>query len=155
LQNTESSIQYPALPSGSDPQAKQESKNFGRPDDFSSVPAPARLAQPQAQNMGAKNGLRTTHPELHASENPSSRPRFEFAPFLSWEDVPIQVAPGPKSKKNTLIWSVARTFLTEILIDTLPKYHPRRSRSGKDLVPGLDIFRKLYFCFLTICTCRL
>jgi hypothetical protein len=28
------------------------------------------------------------------------------------------------------------------LIDTLPKYHPRKSRSGKDLVPGFDLSRK-------------
>ena len=30
----------------------------------------------------------------------------------------------------------------DALPDTLPKYHPRKSRSGKDLVPGLDMSRK-------------
>lgn len=42
------------------------------------------------------NPLRVTHPDLVAN-NASSRPRFPYAPFVAWDDTPLQVAPGLKS----------------------------------------------------------
>ena len=98
MQNTEDPIRYPALPGGSSgPELKQNLKRFGGPDEPSSVPTPAPRAQP-VKAEAAQNAVRITHPELHATTSPSSRPRFQYAPFLSWEDAPIQVAPGLKSK---------------------------------------------------------
>jgi hypothetical protein len=148
-QNTENSIGYPTLPAGStDPESQQNLKKFGGPDDSSNGPTPRSQ---QIKTEAAQEVVRITHPELHAANNPSSRPRFQYAPFLSWEDAPIQVAPGLKSKnKNSLNspfihWSLQ---LTDILPDTLPKYHPRKSRSGKELVPGLDMSRKSRIFFV-------
>ncbi|PQE23351.1 C-x8-C-x5-C-x3-H type zinc finger protein [Rutstroemia sp. NJR-2017a WRK4] len=80
----------------------------------SPVPIPARI--PEVKPIPPQNPLRITHPELLAKTT-SSRPRFSFAPFVVWDDTPIQVAPGLKN--------------------TIPKYHPRKSRSGQELVPGL------------------
>ena len=95
VQKTENSIRYPALPSASqNPESKLPAKKVEGPGDFSRVAPPS---QPQVQVSAAQDALRTTHPQLHAN-NPSSRPRFQYAPFLSWEDTPIQVAPGLKSK---------------------------------------------------------
>ncbi|KAH8820919.1 hypothetical protein F5884DRAFT_850167 [Xylogone sp. PMI_703] len=62
-------------------------------------------------------GLRITHPEL-LTTNASSRPRLSYAPFLAFSDEPI---------------------IYNDLKSAIPKYHPRRSSSGKPLVPGLDI----------------
>lgn len=98
MQNAENSIRYPELPSGSsDPEAKQSIKRFVATDDSSSAPTPAPRAQ-QVKVEVPQNTLRITHPELPAAKYPSSRPPFPYAPFLSWEDVPIQVAPGLKSQ---------------------------------------------------------
>ena len=149
VQNTENSIRYPALPGEStDLESKQNLKRFSRPDDSLNGPPP-RAQQVKIET--AQNILRITHPELHAGRNPSSRPRFQYAPFLSWEDAPIQVAPGLKSKNknpsNSPFVLHCTLQLADILPDTLPKYHPRKSKSGKELVPGLDMPRKFWFFF--------
>ncbi|CAL3967384.1 unnamed protein product [Diplocarpon coronariae] len=78
-----------------------------------------QLITPRAQQTRvAPNTLRITHPEMH-SESAVIKNRFEYAPFLAWEDTALVVPSGLKT--------------------TLPKYHPRRSKSGKNLVPGLDL----------------
>jgi hypothetical protein len=97
LQNTETSIQYPALPrSSSNPEPKQKLKTSGGADDSSSTASAP--SQQKAQARATQNVLRITHPELLANGNPSTRPQFPYAPFLFWEDTPIQVAPGLKSE---------------------------------------------------------
>ncbi|RFU30983.1 hypothetical protein B7463_g5379, partial [Scytalidium lignicola] len=63
-------------------------------------------------------GLRITHPELLTATNGSPRLHLSYAPFLTFSDDPI---------------------IYNDLKSAIPKYHPRRSSSGKPLVPGLDI----------------
>lgn len=86
------------------------------------VTLPAQF--PQAKPLSdQKSSLRISRPDLYESKNSSSRPRFEYAPFIVWEDVPLKITVGLKN--------------------TLPKYHPRRSRSGKELIPGFDMSKSL------------
>ena len=149
LQSLNNSVRYPALPSGSSvSESSLQPKKSGATNDTLKAAAPPQLLPKSLHNV-----LRITHPELHAADNPSSRPRFQYAPFLSWEDTPIQVAPGLKSTYPTYSEFFFFFFflekglqLTDFSTDTLPKYHPRKSKSGKALVPGLDIFRKFCIC---------
>ncbi|RKF61010.1 putative zinc finger protein [Erysiphe neolycopersici] len=89
------------------------------------IPATTFPAQfPQAKPFSdQKSSLRISRPDLYESKNSSTRPRFEYAPFIVWEDVPLKITVGLKN--------------------TLPKYHPRRSRSGKELIPGFDMSKSL------------
>lgn len=85
----------------------------------------------------APNPLRVTHPDLVAN-NTSSRPRFSYAPFVTWEDRPMDIAPGLKSQYICISLICYKSFTNTSLADTIPKYHPRKSRSGKELVVGLN-----------------
>ncbi len=61
-----------------------------------SVPTP-RPSQQTKLPTPPQNPLRITHPDLYAAKGTSSRPSFEYAPFLSWEDKPMQITLGLKS----------------------------------------------------------
>jgi hypothetical protein len=65
------------------------------------IPA-ARPQTVNAEPVPAADPLRTTNHQLLATKNSSSRPRFEHAPYVAWEDAPIQVAPGLKSQYSSL-----------------------------------------------------
>ncbi|TGO37173.1 hypothetical protein BHYA_0104g00310 [Botrytis hyacinthi] len=119
--SSNNTVRYPSIPTDLVP--KEEVKQHVPITEQYSAPAPA-VAVPRQREIPelqpiapAPNPLRVTHPDLVAN-NTSSRPRFSYAPFLAWEDTPIQVPPALKN--------------------TIPKYHPRKSRSGKELVPGLN-----------------
>jgi hypothetical protein len=94
MQNSQgNSVRYPVLPNGApENESKQSVKKYVDPDATSSAPRTQ-----QAKSTSSQNPLRMTHPELYASENHSSRPRFEYAPFLTWEDEPMQITLGLKS----------------------------------------------------------
>jgi len=83
-------------------------------------PAEKSFAPPVSYSI--TNSLRITHPDLLEATNTSTRPPLEYAQFMRWTDEPLQVAPGLKN--------------------TIPKYHPRKSKSGKELVPGFDVLSK-------------
>ncbi|KAI6248347.1 hypothetical protein HI914_03385 [Erysiphe necator] len=86
------------------------------------IPIPAQFSQ--AKPVGdQKSSLRISRPDLFESKNSSTRPRLEYAPFIVWEDVPLKITVGLKN--------------------TLPKYNPRKSRSGKELIPGFDMSKSL------------
>ncbi|RKF75670.1 putative zinc finger protein [Golovinomyces cichoracearum] len=84
------------------------------------VPAQRSQVKPTTDT---KSSLRITCPDLYESKNTSTRPRFDYAPFVTWEDVPLKITVGLKN--------------------TIPKYLPRKSRSGKDLIPGFDVSKSL------------
>jgi len=91
--NQGNAVSYPVLPNGSpEIEPKQAVKKYADADVTSSAPRTQ-----QAQPISSQSSLRMLYPELHASRNPSSRPRFDFAPFLSWEDQPLQITLGLKS----------------------------------------------------------
>ena len=86
-------VSYPVLPNGSpEIEPKQTVKKYVEADVASSAPRPQ-----QAQLASSQNTLRMLYSDVYASKNPSSRPRFDFAPFLSWEDQPLQITLGLKS----------------------------------------------------------
>jgi hypothetical protein len=86
-------VSYPALPNDApESEPKQAVKKYVDADASSSAPR----TQP-VKSTSSQNTLRMLYPELHASQNPSSRPRFDYAPFLSWEDQPLQITLGLKS----------------------------------------------------------
>jgi hypothetical protein len=90
------SVQYLTFPNGTpDIESKQGVKRSfeGEPSSNAPRPQPVKLAPPP-------NPLRVTHPALLAAKDSSSRPRFDYAPYVAWEDEPIQVAPGLKSQST-------------------------------------------------------
>ncbi|KAI1002341.1 hypothetical protein K3495_g5861 [Podosphaera aphanis] len=86
-------------------------------------------ATPLVHNFALKSGEefqnqpRLTRPDMYEAKNKSTRPRFEYAPFVVWEDIPLKITVGLKN--------------------TIPKYHPRRAKSGKELIPGFDVSKSL------------
>jgi hypothetical protein len=91
--NQGNSVSYPVLPNGAqESESKQAVKKYVDAD-----AAPSAPRTQQAKSTSSQNPLRMLYPELHASENPSSRPRFDYASFLSWEDQPLQITLGLKS----------------------------------------------------------
>ncbi|TAQ86677.1 hypothetical protein B7494_g4997 [Chlorociboria aeruginascens] len=72
----------------------------------------------QYEPAPVQNPLRNT---LLESKNGSSQPCFEHAPYLAWQDTPIQITAGLKN--------------------TIPKFLPRKSKSGRELIPGFDLSR--------------
>ncbi|KUJ11810.1 uncharacterized protein LY89DRAFT_212992 [Mollisia scopiformis] len=123
LSNQANNVRYPILPNEnseaeSKPYIKRQETDTDSHTQLASVP---RLQQVKPSTP--PNSLRSTHPELLNRSNNSSQARLAYAPFLHFEDTPIQVTLGLKN--------------------TLPKYHPRKSRSGKDIVPGYDMSTSL------------
>jgi hypothetical protein len=89
----DASIRYPSLPNASlEDETKQTVKMSRDRDSSSNTPRPQQMKHEPVQNP-----LRITHPELLPNKNGASRLRFEAAPYISWTDVPVQVAPGLKS----------------------------------------------------------
>jgi hypothetical protein len=91
--NKANSVGYPVLPN--DPQESESKQPVKRYVDADPPPSAPRTQQ--AKPTSSQNPLRMIYPDVYASQNPSSRPRFEFAPFLSWEDQPLQITLGLKS----------------------------------------------------------
>jgi hypothetical protein len=103
-------VQYPVLPNGApENESKQAVKRFVDADAASSAPRTQ-----QAKSTQSQNPLRMTHPELYASENRSSRPRFEYAPFLTWEDEPMQITLGLKSMCQFFLSLISPIGLTHL-----------------------------------------
>jgi hypothetical protein len=93
--STVNSLQYPTLsnsPSEYDSKQSSINRNFDV-----IIPAHGSSAS-QVKAVPVQDSLRITHPELLGAKNSSSRPRLEYAPFVSWDDTPVQVAPGLKSQ---------------------------------------------------------
>ncbi|TVY33467.1 hypothetical protein LSUB1_G006951 [Lachnellula subtilissima] len=109
-------IPYPALPADQHNDFRPGIKRNmdGEP------PLKAARVQQQKEVLPA-NPLRITHPELLAKRSSSSRPQMPYAPFVYFENESVQVPLGLKN--------------------TLPKFHPRKPRSGRELVPGFDMSR--------------
>jgi hypothetical protein len=96
--NQASSVRYPTLPSGpTDNEPKLVPKGYVEADAASVAPRP----QP-VRSAPAPDPLRITKPELLAPKEGASRPRFNYAPFVTWEDTPVQVNLGLKSKSTSL-----------------------------------------------------
>ncbi|RDL37574.1 uncharacterized protein BP5553_05007 [Venustampulla echinocandica] len=111
-------IQYPPLPLETKPNEVRPAANHM--DKISNVKSLVTSESPQilpraqpAKPTQASNPLRMTHPELYAS---AGGQRLAYAPFIVFEETPIQITLGLKN--------------------TIPKYHPRKSKSGKVLIPG-------------------
>ncbi|CZR59883.1 related to tpa inducible protein [Phialocephala subalpina] len=119
--NQANSIRYPVLPNAT---PETEPKPFIKKQELDPMQTTRAVPRPQQIQLAASsNPLRITHPDLFESRDASSQARLEYAPFLVFEATPVPVSVGLKN--------------------TLPKYHPRKSRSGKDLVPGYDLSRSL------------
>jgi hypothetical protein len=105
--NQPGSVRYPTLPNGpTDNESKPAPKGYVEADAASIAPRP----QP-ARSAPAPDPLRITKPELLASKEGASRPRFNYAPFVTWEDTPVQVNLGLKSKSTPLyIQNTARSI---------------------------------------------
>ncbi|TVY73207.1 hypothetical protein LSUE1_G008369 [Lachnellula suecica] len=112
-------VHYPALSTElqNDPRQGLKRNIDGEPP-VNPLRAPPQQSKPAVQ----MSSLRMTHPDLYAKRSSSSRPQMPYAPFVFFEDQPVQVDLGLKN--------------------TLPKYHPRKSKSGRELVPGFDVTRK-------------
>jgi hypothetical protein len=99
-------VQYPILPNGtSSNDSKQDVMRYVEGDPSSSTPR----AQ-QFKPAPAPNPLRLTETEMYDSKSGSSRPRFDYAPYVAWQDEPIQVAPGLKSQ-SIILSNVPCSFL--------------------------------------------
>ncbi|KAF8852157.1 hypothetical protein BDZ45DRAFT_123708 [Acephala macrosclerotiorum] len=119
--NQANNVRYPVLPNDT---PESESKSFIRRQEMDPAQTTQATPRPQQIQLAASpNPLRVTHPDLLESKGSSSQARLEYAPFLAFESTPVPVSVGLKN--------------------TLPKYHPRKSRSGKDLVPGYDLSSSL------------
>jgi hypothetical protein len=96
--NQASSVRYPTLPNGpTENESKPVSKGY--------VEAVATSIAPRSQPVNsapAPDPLRITKPELLPTKGGASRPRFDYAPFVTWEDTPIQVNLGLKSQSTPL-----------------------------------------------------
>lgn len=87
------SVSYPVLPNGAlENESKPAMKKYVDTDAAANAPRTQ-----QGKSTSSQSTLRMLYPELYASKNPSSRPRFDYAPFLSWEDQPLQITLGLKS----------------------------------------------------------
>jgi len=86
----ENMIRYPALSNGSleydhnqTLRRVPESNGFGNPQQTSAEPV--------------QDPLRITHSDLTAENDSSSHPHLGYAPFMTWENSSVQIAPGLKS----------------------------------------------------------
>lgn len=123
-------VQYPALPPAPPAAAKQSISKV-------MVEATPVLNGTQQYTIPPKvNPLRLLQPEMLA-ENSTSQ-RLAYAPFVTWEDTPLQVASGPKSESK----GFETLRLTNNFAAKIPPYKPRKSQSGRELIPGFDISRE-------------
>ncbi|KAH8602245.1 hypothetical protein B0O99DRAFT_680384 [Bisporella sp. PMI_857] len=118
-QNVGTAIQYQtvnhATPEYGTPQNIQQ--YAGASSSTNTHPPQIQETQP-VKALVEKNPLRVTHSDLLSSKN-SSYQELDSVPFMVWKtDTPTQVAPGLKN--------------------TVPKYHPRKSRTGNEPIPGVD-----------------
>src|ERR1019366_2515948 len=134
--NQANAVRYPTLPTNSPAPDSKSAVKRSTEEDFPSSNRPL-----QVKPTPLKDPLRVTHANL-LQKHSSSRPPFQYASFIHWEDKPIDVTLGLKS--SLILISRLRSMVTNLMIDTLPKYHPRKSRSGKDLDPGLDMTGMFY-----------
>lgn len=102
LSNQTSNIRYPTLRNEN---LEREPKSYINRHEMDPAPttqpvsAPASQQQQQIQIAPPpRNPLRTTHPELLDGSDTSTQIRLQHAPFLAFEDRPIQVTLGSKSK---------------------------------------------------------
>ncbi|CAG8949929.1 hypothetical protein HYFRA_00004260 [Hymenoscyphus fraxineus] len=84
------------------------------------MPSPS-LSQPRVI-VKPYNPLRMVKGELLPKKNDTISQRLVHAPFVAFGSSPIQINLNLKN--------------------TIPKYHPRKSKSGKELVPGFNSSRK-------------
>jgi hypothetical protein len=86
-------IQYPALPADSQVDPRHiSSRNMG---------GEALLNAPRTQQskvVQPPNPLRITHPEKVVQRSTSARPQMSYAPFVYFEDQPVQIPLGLKSQ---------------------------------------------------------
>ncbi|KAK0109105.1 hypothetical protein ONS96_002932 [Cadophora gregata f. sp. sojae] len=108
-----SSVRYPTLPHETAPEPRQITKKIDE-QPYQNVPIAAPRPQ-QTRPAPPPNPLRVVYP----ATDDENKTRLPHAPFLAWDDEPIHVPNGLKT--------------------ALPKYHPRKARSGKEIVPGLDL----------------
>ena len=93
-QRSGNTVQYPSLPNGAPTKdSKQNTARNVEGDQPSSAPRPHQSKPTPTQSF-----LRVTEPNLYAFKSSSSRPRFDYAPYVAWQDETIQVAPGLKSQ---------------------------------------------------------
>ncbi|KAL2071633.1 hypothetical protein VTL71DRAFT_12868 [Oculimacula yallundae] len=109
------SPRYQTLPNDNAPDPRQILKRVVNDNPYQNVTqnAPARIQQ--TKPTPPPNPLRVIYP----ATDEESKTRLPYAPFLAWDDEPIHVPNGLKT--------------------ALPKYQSRKPRSGKDVVPGLDL----------------
>lgn len=106
-------IRYPTLPNELAAQPRQITKKVDE-QPYQNVPVAAPRPQ-QTRSAPPPNPMRVVYP----ASDEENKSRLPHAPFLAWDDEPIHVPNGLKT--------------------ALPKYHPRKARSGKEIVPGLDL----------------
>lgn len=102
FQQTQNSnnVRYPTLPNDIEAEPKQQTKTTVVDATLQSAQLSAQRVQ-QSKPAPVPNPLRITHPEL-VDETTTNKKRFEFAPFLTWEDEPVQSVPsGLKSMYTT------------------------------------------------------
>ncbi|KAH7350822.1 hypothetical protein BKA65DRAFT_476184 [Rhexocercosporidium sp. MPI-PUGE-AT-0058] len=110
-----SNVRYPALPNDTTTEPRQILKKAIDESPYQNVPQNAPPRPQQTKPTPPPNPLRVIYP----ATDDDDKSRLPHAPFLAWDDEPIHVPNGLKT--------------------ALPKYHPRKARSGKDVVPGLDM----------------
>ncbi|CZS92346.1 related to tpa inducible protein [Rhynchosporium graminicola] len=110
-----SNLRYPNLPNDTATEPRQIIKNVVDDSPYQNVIQTAPSSLQQIRVAPPPNPLRFTYP----ATDEESKTRLPYAPFLAWDDEPIHVPNGLKT--------------------ALPKYQPRKPRSGKDVVPGLDL----------------
>ncbi|KAH7419959.1 hypothetical protein BKA64DRAFT_30221 [Cadophora sp. MPI-SDFR-AT-0126] len=106
-------IRYPSLPQETTAEPRQTMKKVDELP-YQNVQIAAPRPQ-QTRPAPPPNPLRVIYP----ATDEESKSRLPHAPFLAWDDEPIHVPNGLKT--------------------ALPKYQPRKARSGKEIVPGLDM----------------
>lgn len=131
-QTQTSAVQYPTLKQDPDMDSKQ---NINKQYDA------ALIAQPRAQPVRepAPNPLRITHPQMH-DDKAANKPLFSHATYLRWENEPVPVPAGLKSRCS--LYTVRAVVLIMWFIASIPRYTARKSKSGRELVPGFDTSRK-------------
>jgi len=87
-------VSYPVLPTPATPATPAPRQSISRAMGGETTQSLAGVQQFTASQK--PNPLRVIHPEMLA-EN-SSSPRLVYAPFVTWDETPLQVASGPKSE---------------------------------------------------------
>jgi hypothetical protein len=139
-QRQSTQVQYPDLSAAATPVPQQGISTAMGEVDTNRIVAKSVASTRQYTTPPKVNPLRVVHPEVLA-ETPSSQ-RLAYAPFITWDDTPIQVASGPK-RMYIKVWKDS-SLLNIMFTGEIPDFKLRKAPSERELIPGFDISRE--FC---------